>query len=81
MVTGWLMNGTAMSSWSTILDAGNNAWDVAGVGDLNGDGKSDIVWRNATTGMVTAWLMNGTAMSSAATLLGAGNSAWDVVGK
>jgi len=66
------MNGTSMSSAATLLGAGNGAWTVAGVGDLNGDGKSDIVWRNASTGQVTGWLMNGTTMSSWATLLGAG---------
>ena len=25
-------------------------WKVAGVGDFNGDGKDDILWRNASTG-------------------------------
>jgi hypothetical protein len=51
------------------------------VGDLNGDGKSDIIWRNASTGMVTAWLMDGVNKLSWATLLAAGNSTWDVVSK
>ncbi len=27
--------------------------------DLNGDGKSDIVWRNSSSGEVAVWLMNG----------------------
>ena len=27
--------------------------------DLNGDGKTDILWRNAKTGDVAAWLMDG----------------------
>jgi len=29
-------------------------------GDLDGDGKADIVWHHATTGEVSAWLMDGT---------------------
>ena len=29
------------------------------VGDFNGDGKSDLVWRNNDTGETALWLMNG----------------------
>lgn len=46
--------------------------------DLNGDGMSDILWYNASTGATTAWLMNGTTMTSSATLLT--DTAWVVVG-
>jgi hypothetical protein len=39
-------------------------WSLAGMGDLNGDGKSDLVWRHVD-GTVAAWLMNGTSISQA----------------
>jgi hypothetical protein len=39
-------------------------WAVAQTGDYNGDGRSDIVWRNNTSGQVVIWLMNGTSVSS-----------------
>jgi hypothetical protein len=77
----WLMNGTTMSSWAFILGAGDTAWTVAGVGDFNGDGMSDILWENSSTGQVTMWLMNGTSPSSMVTILGDGNSAWNVMNK
>ncbi|MBF0317524.1 MAG: VCBS repeat-containing protein [Nitrospirae bacterium] len=32
--------------------------------DFNGDGKSDILWHNNTTGQVAIWLMNGSTISS-----------------
>jgi hypothetical protein len=34
-------------------------WSIAGTGDFNGDGKFDILWRDAS-GDVAIWLMNGT---------------------
>lgn len=33
-------------------------------GDLDGDGKGDLVWRNTTTGAVAVWLMNGPKIKS-----------------
>ncbi len=61
-------NGT-ISTWSSQANGGfvNNgaisgvfvplAWTVAAVGDYNGDGRDDILWRNAD-GTVTDWLAN-----------------------
>jgi hypothetical protein len=37
---------------------------IQGVGDFNGDGKSDILWRNSTTGQVYLWFINGTTFAS-----------------
>jgi subtilisin family serine protease len=37
--------------------------------DFNGDGKSDIVWRN-TSGTIAIWLMNGATLSSSAASAG-----------
>lgn len=36
----------------------------AGTGDFDGDGKSDVLWRNVATGEVGLWLMNGTAIGA-----------------
>jgi hypothetical protein len=40
-------------------------WHVAGIGDFNGDGKSDILWES-TSGTANVWSMNGTQLVSAA---------------
>jgi hypothetical protein len=40
------------------------AWEIRQVGDLNGDGKADLVWRNNSSGTVAVWLMNGATIAS-----------------
>jgi alpha-tubulin suppressor-like RCC1 family protein len=44
--------------------------------DLNADGKSDLIFRNASTGQISAWLMNGNAIAAAGGLVSPGS--WDV---
>ena len=50
---------------------------VAGLGDTDGDGKADIVWRNPTTGSNIVWQMNGLAKDATGSI-GAVNSDWRV---
>jgi hypothetical protein len=42
------------------------AWDIEGVGDFNGDGRDDLIWRS-NTGATAIWHMNGTTAAGAAT--------------
>jgi len=37
-------------------------WEIAGVGDLNGDRREDLVWVNRTTQRIAIWIMKGTAI-------------------
>ncbi|MBD2777307.1 FG-GAP repeat domain-containing protein [Iningainema tapete] len=59
----WIMDGTnATGSFLPRLDTTpelERFW-TAGVADFNGDGKTDIFWRNEETGVNAAWIMNGT---------------------
>ncbi len=78
----WMMNGVTVGAGSglTSLQFSNNAFVLAGVGDFNGDGKADMVWRNNATGDSILWLMNG-----ASVLAGSGNltfvpSPWQIAG-
>ena len=41
----------------------DTTWQIAGVGDFNGDAKPDILWRESTAGWLYAWHMNGATMT------------------
>jgi hypothetical protein len=56
------MFGTAPASKTTISTVGPN-WHFYGTGDFDGDGKSDIVWRDEQTGAVDVWVMNGASIA------------------
>jgi hypothetical protein len=57
------MNGTAIkSNEGFVRTVADLNWTVAGVGDLDGDGKADIVWRNSSTGENYLYPMEGTTI-------------------
>jgi hypothetical protein len=37
-------------------------WQAVGLGDLDGDGHSDVVWQNVADGRISAWFLNGLAL-------------------
>ena len=57
------MNGTVLASGGAVATL-PAVWQIQGTGDFNGDGKSDILWRNTTSGEVDIWHMNGTTLAS-----------------
>ena len=55
-------------------------WHIAGTGDFNADGRSDILWQNASTGECSLWLMNGTTFMTGISL-GAVPLQWSIANK
>jgi fructose-specific phosphotransferase system IIC component len=58
----WLMNGINSGfTPASIVDVGlvPTDWVIAGTGDFNADGQTDILWQNTATGQRALWLMNG----------------------
>jgi hypothetical protein len=64
----WQSDTGALSDWLSTSNGGfvNNdanassfapaGWTIAATGDFNGDGHSDILWRNPSTGALSDWL-------------------------
>jgi hypothetical protein len=69
------MNGATVSS-SAGLGNVSTIWSIIQIGDYDGDGKSDILWRDSN-GNTSMWFMNGATITSSGSL---GNvpTAWTV---
>ena len=76
----WNMGGSTLVGGGTVTPNPGPHWKAIGAGDFNGDGNSDILWRNASTGQASIWEMNGN------TLIGGGGvspnpgASWRAVG-
>ena len=71
----WVMNGGHVEQAVDFGPVSLN-WTVAGIGDFDGNGSADILWRDKL-GNVAIWLMNGTQVMSSTTI---GNvpAAWQI---
>jgi hypothetical protein len=86
----WTMNGAQISSTTAVTDQGSavtpdSTWSVAGIGDFNTDGQSEILWRQSSTDALSLWTMNGSTITSSQTITYQGSavtpdSSWSVVG-
>jgi hypothetical protein len=57
----WFMSGRVATSGHAISPdhVSDTAWQLRGVGDLDGNGSPDLIWQNTTTFQVAAWLLSG----------------------
>jgi probable HAF family extracellular repeat protein len=86
----WQMNDASVAGSAFITYQGNTitpdaTWKIVEVGDFNGDGNSDILWRN-DNGSMAEWLMNGSQVTASVTPASQGNAvapdaSWSVQGK
>src|SRR6267378_1219906 len=77
----WLMNGLTITAQGLInvVDP-TSGWQVQGIGDFDGDGRADILWRNLATGENNIYLMNGWTIASQGSLNVVTDQAWQVKG-
>ena len=66
---------------ATFLQSVDPSWTIAGVGDVTGDQRSDIVWFQATTGLVAIWRMGSPSTVASVSFPASvgGQSAWRIV--
>jgi uncharacterized repeat protein (TIGR02543 family) len=57
----------------------NLQWQILAAADANADGKSDLYWRNESTGQVYLMVMNGPAIASQGQIYVEPNLLWQVV--
>ena len=57
-------DGTVHGSSALVTPNTGSPWQLVGVGDMNNDGDSDLLWQASTTRTVVIWLMNDNVRSS-----------------
>jgi len=55
-------------------------WKVAGIGDFDGDGKADVLWRNTSTGQNYIYFMDGRTIKPTEGFIRTVPLAWTVAG-
>jgi hypothetical protein len=78
------MNGGTISSFGYLSGILDTNWKIAGTGDFDRDGNTDILWRyygaGEFQGWNVVWLMNGEAIIDFAYLNGTSDMNWKIVG-
>jgi FG-GAP-like repeat/Lectin C-type domain len=66
----WLMDGTSNTPVTSkpdgqkfITSVAGSDWKIDAIGDFDGDGKSDLAWRNRRTGENAVWLVDATRLN------------------
>ena len=72
----WFLNGTTVDSFGYLAGIPPE-WRMVGAADFDGDGHTDIVWEDVSTGQRSLWLMNGTAIKGFGDL-GTVGTAWHI---
>jgi Ca2+-binding RTX toxin-like protein len=71
---------TVKSTEGYIRTVSDPNWQIATLGDFNGDHRDDILWRNQATGENYLYLMNGTAIAGEGFVRTVADLNWQIAG-
>lgn len=75
------LNGTTILAGEGYLrTVSDMSWEMVGFGDFDGDGRSDVLWRNQVTGENYIYFMNGKAIIAEGFIRTVADLNWKVVG-
>jgi hypothetical protein len=75
----WFMNASGAISSAAGVGTMAAGWTIAQTGDFNGDGRSDLLWYNSTSGGIATWLMSSATITSQVSIGSLPPSAWMIV--
>ncbi|PYR32515.1 MAG: hypothetical protein DMF90_23425 [Acidobacteria bacterium] len=76
----WSFQGNSVRSENPLASGVPPEWQLAGTGDLDGNGTADLVWRHDSTGAVSVWLMNDVTLLSTAVISSGVPLEWQIAG-
>jgi hypothetical protein len=84
VVEDWIIRDNAVAATHVIgSSAPGNGWSIVGTGDFNGDGQTDILWRNSASNTLLDWTLSNGRFESQNLIQKAGaniNPGWTYVG-
>lgn len=75
----WLMDGFQVNGqFLSIRNVGEPGWKMVAAGDVDGDGKADIIWRNQLNGKNAVWLMESAQVKQARFIETVADQSWQI---
>ena len=79
-VSVWSLGGASIRAQAPLSRGVPLEWDVAAIGDLDGNGTADLVWRDSQRGDVAAWLMTDVRVTDIPVIAAAVSLDWQIAG-